>query len=100
MRTRMRCSKVKIVAAVLIFSMIVGMEMFFSYTKDDGQSLLSSAFRSEEKPSASWISGKTKPQSSTLNKSSVAFTFSVLFLFVLFFFVPFRVNGIFYHVLL
>ena len=56
----MRCSKVKIVVVLLICSIIVGLEMFLLHSKGDEQSLreLSSKFRSEEKPSESWISGK------------------------------------------
>ena len=53
----MRCSKVKIVAVLLICSIIVGLAMFLLHSKD-GEQKLSSGFRSEEKPSESWISGK------------------------------------------
>ena len=57
---RMRCSKVKLIIILLIFSTIVGLELFRSHWNGDGQSaeLFSSERRSEENPNESWISGK------------------------------------------
>ena len=58
---RMRCSKVKLIIILLIFSTIMGLEPFRSHWNGrDGQSaeLFSSERRSEENPNESWISGK------------------------------------------
>ena len=60
---KMRCSKVKLVALVLIFSVAAGLHLLLSISEDDdrpGSHLThSSEWRSEAKPQEeSWISGK------------------------------------------
>jgi len=56
----MKCSKAKLIAVLLIFSVIVGLELHLSRSKGGGQSTgqFSSEWKSVEKPHETWISGK------------------------------------------
>ena len=69
----MRCSKAKLIAVLLIFSVIVGLELYLSRSKGAGQSAgqFSNEWRSVEKPHETWISGKKRHNQQSLSLQSL-----------------------------